>query len=264
MSILNNLTSVLEPIKLPGIISGEDCKPEAPQCEREPEKECKPTKNDECGDGKQSWNSDKDYSHSKDYSKDYGHSKDDGGWKDAKNDDCEQHNKDYGDSKQDGGWKDAKNDDYEQHNKDYGDSKQDGGWKDAKNDNYEQHNKDYGDSKQDGGWKDAKNDDCEHQKDYCQPQNESCETKPSQDCGSGDTYHNTGEMLAKFDFSSSHGDLGSYGADHSSDMQGALASMSSGHALDYAIGQMGPADHFDVGHFDAPADTSHHDVGHVA
>ena len=40
-------------------------------------------------------------------------------------------------------------------------------------------------------------------------------------------------------------------------MQGALASMSSDHALEYAIGQMGPADHFDVGHFDVPADTSH-------
>ena len=40
-------------------------------------------------------------------------------------------------------------------------------------------------------------------------------------------------------------------------MQGALASMSSDDALEYAIGQMGPADHFDVGHFDVPTDTSH-------
>jgi hypothetical protein len=33
--------------------------------------------------------------------------------------------------------------------------------------------------------------------------------------------------------------------------------MSSDDALDYAISQMGPADHLDVGHFDMPADTSH-------
>src|SRR5712671_6957337 len=73
------------------------------------------------------------------------------------------------------------------------------------------------------------------------------------DCGKGDTYHNPGEALAKLDFS--HGDYGSHGPDHSGDLHGALASMSSDHALDYAIGQMGPADHFDVGHFDVPADT---------
>jgi hypothetical protein len=92
-------------------------------------------------------------------------------------------------------------------------------------------------SKHDGGWKEAKNDDC-------QPH----------------TYHNPGEAqnpgetLAKFDFS--HGDFGS-GPDHSGDIQGALASMSSDDALEYAIGQMGPADHFDVGHLDVAADTSH-------
>jgi hypothetical protein len=40
-------------------------------------------------------------------------------------------------------------------------------------------------------------------------------------------------------------------------MQVALASMSSDDALEYAIGQMGPADHFDVGHFDVAGDTSH-------
>ena len=45
--------------------------------------------------------------------------------------------------------------------------------------------------------------------------------------------------------------------DHSGDMQGALASMSSDDALEYAIGQMGAADHFDVGHFDVPTYTSH-------
>jgi hypothetical protein len=33
--------------------------------------------------------------------------------------------------------------------------------------------------------------------------------------------------------------------------------MSSDDALDYAISQMGPADHLDVGHSDMPADTSH-------
>ncbi|MEH2626381.1 hypothetical protein V1292_004436 [Bradyrhizobium sp. AZCC 1719] len=98
-------------------------------------------------------------------------------------------------------------------------------------------------SKHDGGWKDAKNDDCQPQKDYCDP-------KPSE----GDTYRNPGEALAKFDFS--HGDLGSHGPDHSSDMQAALASMSSDDALEYAIGQMGPADHFD-GEFHMPADVSH-------
>src|SRR6267378_3457862 len=77
------------------------------------------------------------------------------------------------------------------------------------------------------------------------------------DCGKD----NPGEALAKLDFS--HGDYGSHGPDHSGDLHGALASMSSDHALDYAIGQMGPADHFDVGHFDVPADTSHDMVHHA-
>lgn len=78
--------------------------------------------------------------------------------------------------------------------------------------------------------------------------------------GKGDSYHDPGEALAKFDFSQgdfSQGDFGSHGPDHSGDIQGALASMSSDDALEYAIGQMGPADHFDVGHFDVAADTSH-------
>jgi len=40
--------------------------------------------------------------------------------------------------------------------------------------------------------------------------------------------------------------------------------MTSDHALDYAIGQMGPTmDHFDIAHHDVPADTSH-DVTHHA
>jgi hypothetical protein len=99
-------------------------------------------------------------------------------------------------------------------------------------------------SKHDGGWKDAKNDDGQPQKEYCDP-------KPSE----GDTYRNPGEALAKFDFS--HGDFGARGPDHSGDMQVALASMSSNDALEYAIAQMGPADHFDGGHFHMPADMSH-------
>lgn len=76
----------------------------------------------------------------------------------------------------------------------------------------------------------------------------------SDDSGNGDTNYNPGEALAKFDFS--HGDFGSHGADHSADILGALASMSSDDALEYAIGQMGPADHLDAGHFDVAADTS--------
>jgi hypothetical protein len=80
------------------------------------------------------------------------------------------------------------------------------------------------------------------------------DTKPSDDCSTS-----LGEALAKFDFS--HTDLGS--TDHDpqgpdqSDAHAALASMSSDDALDYAISQMGPADHLDVGHFDMPVDTSH-------
>jgi hypothetical protein len=102
-------------------------------------------------------------------------------------------------------------------------------------------------SKHDGGWKDAKNDDGPPQKDYCDPER-------SDDCGKGDTYRNPGDALAKFDFS--HGDFSSHGPDHSGDMQVALASMSSDDALEYAIAQMGPADHFDGGHFHM-ADVSH-------
>jgi hypothetical protein len=67
-------------------------------------------------------------------------------------------------------------------------------------DDYSKHGKDdY--SKHDGGWKDAKNDDCQPRKDYCQPQKDYCDTKPSDDCGKGDSYRNPGEALAKFDFS---------------------------------------------------------------
>ena len=79
--------------------------------------------------------------------------------------------------------------------------------------------------------------------------NDHCDVKPSDDGG-----RNPGEALANFDFS--HTDLGSQDPDHS-DAHAALASMSSDDALDYAIGQMDAADHFDVGHFDMPPDTSH-------
>jgi hypothetical protein len=81
------------------------------------------------------------------------------------------------------------------------------------------------------------------------------DTKPSADFDS-----NPGEALAKLDFS--HTDLGSQDLDHTqgpdlSEALTALASMSSDDALDYAISQMGPADHLDAGHSDMPADTSH-------
>ncbi|WP_439375358.1 hypothetical protein [Bradyrhizobium sp. DASA03120] len=69
-----------------------------------------------------------------------------------------------------------------------------------------------------------------------------------------------GEALAKFDFShtdlSSHAEFGSQGLDHS-DTHAALAAMSPDDALDYAISQLSIADHLDVGHLDAPVDTSH-------
>src|SRR6266853_1226472 len=116
-----------------------------------------------------------------------------------------------------------KNDDHEKQAKDDDHSKH------AKDDDHSKHAKDDDHSKH------AKNDDCGKD--------------------------NPGEALAKLDFS--HGDYGSHGPDHSGDLHGALASMSSDHALDYAIGQMGPADHFDVGHFDVPADTSHDMVHHA-
>ena len=123
-----------------------------------------------------------------------------------------------------------------------------------KNDDHEKQAKDDDHSKHD------KND-CQPHKDDCQPQKDHCDTKPSDDCGKANISHSPGEALAKFDFS--HGDLSSHGPDNSSDVHGALASMSSDHALDYAINQMGPADHFDVGHFDIPADTSHDTVHHA-
>jgi hypothetical protein len=90
--------------------------------------------------------------------------------------------------------------------------------------------------------------------------NEECNPTKPDDCGEGDSYRAPGEALAKFDFS--QGVFGSHDPDHSgdmvaADMEAALASMSSSDALEYAIAQMGPADHFDAGNFDVPADTSH-------
>lgn len=117
----------------------------------------------------------------------------------------------------------------------------------GRKDNYANHGKgDY--SEEHGGWKGVK--DNYQPKDYC-------DLKPSDDSGEGDNYRNPGEALAKFDFS--HGEFDSHNPDHASDMHGALASMSSDDALEYAIGQMGPADadHFDVGHFEVATDTSH-------
>jgi hypothetical protein len=72
----------------------------------------------------------------------------------------------------------------------------------------------------------------------------------------GDDNHAPGEALAKFDFS--HNEFDSHAPDISGDIQAALASMSPDDALEYAIAQMGPADHSDTGPCDVPPDTSHH------
>jgi hypothetical protein len=72
--------------------------------------------------------------------------------------------------------------------------------------------------------------------------------------GRGDSHQSAGDALAKFDFS--HVDFGPQRADHPGDIQSALASMSSDDALEYAIGQMGTADHFDAGNFDVSTKTS--------
>jgi len=74
---------------------------------------------------------------------------------------------------------------------------------------------------------------------------------------------NPGEALSKFDFShlsdvdGPQTDLGPQGSGHS-DLHAALASMSSGEALDYAISHIGILDHLDAGH----ADAGHGDAGH--
>ncbi|MCK1488882.1 hypothetical protein IVB14_00040 [Bradyrhizobium sp. 180] len=103
----------------------------------------------------------------------------------------------------------------------------------------------------DGGWKDAK--DGEYQpKDYC-------DLEPADGGSRGDTDRSPGDALAKFDFSHGEfaGDFSSHGPDHSGDIHSALASMSCDDALEYAIGLMGPTEHFDLGHFDTATDTSH-------
>ena len=232
MSILNSLASILEPVTSPVIGFPGDCKPD--ECDDDKQSKSNKDRNDDYSrngnkDDYSNHNGKDDYSqHDKDdHSK---HDKDDHS-KQAKNDDCS-------DDGRKGDYSHQGKDDYSNH---------------AGKDDHSNHGKDdY--SKHDGGWQDAKNDNCQPQKDDCQPQ-------PSDDCSKADTNHNPGEVLANCDFS--HCDFGSQGADHVSDMQGALASMSSGHALDYAIGQLGSTDHFDIGHLDVPADTSH-DMAHHA
>jgi hypothetical protein len=71
---------------------------------------------------------------------------------------------------------------------------------------------------------------------------------------SSDSSGSLGEALAKFDFG--HTDLGAQAPEYS-DAHAALASMSVDDALDYAISQIGPADHLDGGCLDIPPDTSH-------
>jgi len=237
MSILSSVTSLLEPIKIPGI--------------GPPGEDCKPTKCDDRGDEKHKGREEsKNDDHEKQCKND-DHDRE----KHAKNDDHdrEKHAKNDDHDRE----KHAKNDDHdrEKHAKDDDHDRE----KHAKDDDHKDHKDDCEKhAKDDDHSKHAKND-CQPNKDDCQAHKDYCEPKPSDDCGKGET-HKVGEALAKFDFS--HGDVASHAPDHS-DTLGALASMSSGHALDYAIGQMGPADHLDVGHFDMPLDTSH-DMAHHA
>jgi ATP-binding cassette, subfamily B, bacterial CvaB/MchF/RaxB len=53
----------------------------------------------------------------------------------------------------------------------------------------------------DGAWKDAGNGERQLDEHDCEPQKDCCGTKPSNDCGNGDTNRNPGEALAKIDFS---------------------------------------------------------------
>ena len=219
MSILSSVTSMLAPTKNLGT----------------PSEECKQTKSDDRGDDKHKGREE---------------SKNDDREKQAKHDDRDREkqakNDDHDREKQ------AKHDDHDREkqakNDDHDREKQ------AKND-HDHEKQAKNDDHRDDHEKQAKNDDCHQQKDDCHPQKDFCEAKSSDDGGKGNICHSPGEALAKFDFS--HGDLGSHTPDHSGDMQAALASMPSGHALDYAIGQMGPADHFDVGHLDVSHDLSH-------
>lgn len=287
MSILNNVTSFFQPKPHP--IPREECKPAKPDCGDDKESRW----NDDYK-GREHWkNGDKDeYSkHGKDDSK---HAKNDGDhkgrdhWKDGDKDDSKHGKDDYskhakndGDHKGRDHWKDGDKDGDSKHGDKDGyskhaknddcsdDGRKEGDWKHHGKDDYKDGKDGKGDhSKHDGGWKDAKNDDCRPHKDDCQPQcqpkdpcqsqKDYCAPRPSDDCGKGDTSHSPGDALARFDFS--RGDFGSRGPDHSGDIQGALASMSSDHALDYAIGQMGPADQFDIGQDDV---TSHDTVQHA-
>ncbi|SCB54802.1 hypothetical protein GA0061098_103070 [Bradyrhizobium shewense] len=100
-------------------------------------------------------------------------------------------------------------------------------------------------------WKDAKAGEYQP-KDHC-------DLGPAGDGSRGDTDRSPGDALAKFDFSQGEfaGDFSSHSPDHSGDIHCALASMSCDDALEYAIGLMGPTDHFNVGHFDTATDTPH-------
>ena len=270
MSILTSVTSLFEPIKTLG----------------NPSEECKQTKPDECGDDKHKGreelkNNDHDKQGKNDDHRNDDHRDHD---KQAKNDDHknDDHRDDHdkqaknddhkNDDHRDDHNKQAKNDDHknDDHRDDHdkqarnddhkNDDHRDDHDKQARNDDHknDDHRDDHDKQAKND---DHKNDDCQQHKNDCQPQKDHCDAKPSDECGkSGDTYHNPGEALAKFDFS--QGNLGS-APDHS-DTHAALASMSSDHALDYAIGQMSPAaDHFDIAH-DVPVHTSHDDVAHHA
>jgi hypothetical protein len=90
---------------------------------------------------------------------------------------------------------------------------------------------------------------------------------PKEDGGttSSDGGQSPGEALSKFDLShlsnvdsGPQTDVGPQGSAHS-DLHAALASMSSGDALDYAINHIGILDHLDTGH----ADAGQGDAGHV-
>jgi len=242
MSILSNVLHPVTPVI--GGIPGEDCKP---------------AKSDDCGDSRQA-KYDNDHKAGDDYGK---NSDRDDSLKHSGKDDYSSHDKDdYSRHDKDDYSKQAKNDDRSDDGckDDYSKHADKDDYSKHSNDDHSRHgNDDY--SKHDNVWKDAKNDDCHSQKDYCQPQKDHCDSKPSDDCGKTDIYHSPGDMLAKLDFT--HTDLGSLGPDHSGDVHGALASMSSDHALDYAIGQMGPADHLDVAHLDIPTDHSHDTVAHA-
>src|SRR3981189_3109140 len=111
-----------------------------------------------------------------------------------------------------------KNDDHEKQAKDDDHSKH------AKDDDHSKHAKDDDHSKH------AKDDDhSKHAKD-----DDHSKHAKNDDCGKD----NPGEALAKLVFS--HGDYGSHGPDHSGDLHGALASISSDPAPRYPIRHNGP------------------------